>query len=74
MLFLQDLIEKAEEQPNITLGVIGSIAVIILTALFMILFGGKKPVSLIRGDLFFVLVVNVVTVAKCCFVLCRSRL
>ncbi|KAM5571480.1 hypothetical protein ABKV19_011859 [Rosa sericea] len=38
-----DLIEKAEEQPNITLGVIGSIAVIILTALFMFLFGGKKP-------------------------------
>ncbi|XP_050376811.1 calnexin homolog [Argentina anserina] len=38
-----ELIEKAEEQPNITLGVIGSIAVIIVTVLFMFLFGGKKP-------------------------------
>ncbi|PKI71564.1 hypothetical protein CRG98_008081, partial [Punica granatum] len=38
-----DLIEKAEKQPNITIGVLVSVAVIILTIFFKILFGGKKP-------------------------------
>ncbi|XP_061991065.1 calnexin homolog [Rosa rugosa] len=38
-----DLIEKAEKQPNITVGVIVSIVVILLTVLFKILFGGKAP-------------------------------
>ncbi|KAK3443437.1 hypothetical protein EUGRSUZ_B03570 [Eucalyptus grandis] len=38
-----DLIEKAEKQPNITIGVLVSIVVIILTLFFKILFGGKKP-------------------------------
>lgn len=42
MFFLQDLIEKGEEQPNITIGVIVSIVVVILTVFFRILFGGKK--------------------------------
>ncbi|KAL6193485.1 hypothetical protein ACLB2K_034569 [Fragaria x ananassa] len=38
-----DLIDKAEKQPNITTGVIVSVVVILLTVLFKILFGGKKP-------------------------------
>lgn len=42
-MFSQELIEKAEEQPNIAIGVLGSIVVVILTVFFKILFGGKKP-------------------------------
>jgi len=42
MFFLQDLIEKGEKQPNITICVIASIVVVILTVFFRILFGGKK--------------------------------
>ncbi|XP_048137199.1 calnexin homolog [Rhodamnia argentea] len=38
-----DLLEKAEKQPNITVGVLVSIVVIILSFFFKILFGGKKP-------------------------------
>ncbi|KAG6653750.1 calnexin homolog isoform X1 [Carya illinoinensis] len=38
-----DLIEKGEKQPNITIGIIVSIVVVILTVFFRILFGGKKP-------------------------------
>ncbi|KAI7986470.1 hypothetical protein LOK49_LG14G01370 [Camellia lanceoleosa] len=38
-----DVIEKAEQQPNITIGVIVSIVIVIVTVLFKILFGGKKP-------------------------------
>ncbi|KAB1201697.1 hypothetical protein CJ030_MR7G000346 [Morella rubra] len=38
-----DLIEKGEKQPNLTIGVIVSVLVIILTFFFRILFGGKKP-------------------------------
>ncbi|KVH99056.1 calnexin homolog [Cynara cardunculus var. scolymus] len=37
-----ELIEKAETQPNITIGVIISIVVVILSVLFKLLFGGKK--------------------------------
>ncbi|XP_010044902.2 calnexin homolog [Eucalyptus grandis] len=40
-----ELIEKAEEKPNIAIGVLGSIVVVILTVFFKILFGGKKPVA-----------------------------
>ncbi|XP_062099388.1 calnexin homolog [Humulus lupulus] len=41
-----ELIEKGEKQPNITIGVLVSIVVVILTVLFRILFGGKKrPVA-----------------------------
>ncbi|XP_030547542.1 calnexin homolog [Rhodamnia argentea] len=40
-----ELIEKAEEQPNIAMGVLGSIAVIILTVFLKLLFGGKKPAA-----------------------------
>ncbi|KAG6712283.1 hypothetical protein I3842_05G096200 [Carya illinoinensis] len=39
-----DLIEKGEKQPNMTIGVIVSVVIVILTVLFRILFGGKKPV------------------------------
>ncbi|KAG6712293.1 hypothetical protein I3842_05G096400 [Carya illinoinensis] len=38
-----DLIEKGEKQPNITIGVIVSIVLVILTIFFRLLFGGKKP-------------------------------
>ncbi|CAI9113779.1 OLC1v1014452C4 [Oldenlandia corymbosa var. corymbosa] len=43
-----DLIEKAEQQPNITVGVIVSIVVVFFSLLLKLLFGGKKqPVSCI---------------------------
>lgn len=38
-----DRIEKAEKQPNLTVGVLVSIVVIIFTVLLKLLFGGKKP-------------------------------
>ncbi|XP_031385319.1 calnexin homolog [Punica granatum] len=38
-----DLLEKAEKQPMITIGVLASIAVVILTVCLSVLFGGKKP-------------------------------
>ncbi|KAK6250357.1 Calreticulin/calnexin - like 1 [Theobroma cacao] len=41
-LQILDLIEKAEKQPNLTIGVLVSIVVIILTAFFKLIFGGKK--------------------------------
>ncbi|MQL77961.1 hypothetical protein Taro_010383 [Colocasia esculenta] len=37
-----DLIEKGEKQPNVTIGILVSIVVVLLTILFKILFGGKK--------------------------------
>ncbi|XP_012487663.1 calnexin homolog [Gossypium raimondii] len=37
-----DLIEHAETQPNLTIGVLVSIVVIILTIFFKLIFGGKK--------------------------------
>lgn len=40
-----DLIEKAEKQPNLTVGVLVSIVVIIFTVLLKLLFGGKKPAN-----------------------------
>jgi len=39
---MQELIEKAEKQPNITIGVLVSVVVVILTLFFRIIFGGKK--------------------------------
>ncbi|GMY26693.1 calnexin homolog 1-like [Fagus crenata] len=38
-----DIIEMGEKQPNITIGVIVSVAIVILTVFFRLLFGGKKP-------------------------------
>ncbi|KAM0934782.1 putative calreticulin/calnexin, concanavalin A-like lectin/glucanase domain superfamily [Dioscorea sansibarensis] len=38
-----DAIEKGEKQPNLTIGVLVSIVIVILTIIFKILFGGKKP-------------------------------
>jgi hypothetical protein len=47
LLFLTyDVIEKGEKQPNLTIGILVLIAVVIFTVLFKILFGGKKPASL----------------------------
>lgn len=43
---LQDLIEKGEKQPNLTIGILVSVVVVFLTIFFRIVFGGKKkPVS-----------------------------
>lgn len=41
---MQDLIENAEKQPNITIGVLVAIAVVILSVILKVLFGGKKKV------------------------------
>ncbi|KAJ9163979.1 hypothetical protein P3X46_023598 [Hevea brasiliensis] len=38
-----DIIEKAEKQPNLTIGVLISIVLVILTVLLKLIFGGKKP-------------------------------
>nr|CAD1836693.1 unnamed protein product [Ananas comosus var. bracteatus] len=40
-----DVIEKGEKQPNLTIGILVSVVVVILTVLFRILFGGKKPAA-----------------------------
>jgi calnexin len=40
----QDVIEKGEKQPNITIGILVSVVIVFVTVLFKILFGGKKPV------------------------------
>ncbi|KAG6503425.1 hypothetical protein ZIOFF_035738 [Zingiber officinale] len=40
-----DVIEKAEKQPNLTIGVLVSILVIFATVIFKLLFGRKKPQS-----------------------------
>lgn len=46
---LQDIIEKGETQPNAAIGVLASIAVIILTVILKLLFGKRKPeVTLLR--------------------------
>ncbi|KAF6163036.1 hypothetical protein GIB67_013099 [Kingdonia uniflora] len=44
-LQILDIIEKGEKQPNITIGVLVSVAVVILSIIYKILFGGKKPVA-----------------------------
>ena len=42
----QDLIEKGEKQPNLTIGILVSVVVVFLTIFFRLIFGGKKkPVS-----------------------------
>ncbi|KDP22513.1 hypothetical protein JCGZ_26344 [Jatropha curcas] len=38
-----DVIEKAEKQPNLTIGILVSIVVVIFTVLLKIISGGKKP-------------------------------
>ncbi|KAL5700517.1 hypothetical protein ACHQM5_025950 [Ranunculus cassubicifolius] len=42
-LKIYDVIEKAEKQPNLTLGVLVSVIIVILTIFFRLIFGGKKP-------------------------------
>lgn len=46
---VQDVIEKGEEQPNLTIGILVSILVVFVTIIFRVLFGGKKapPVSFV---------------------------
>ncbi|CAD5177973.1 unnamed protein product [Musa acuminata subsp. malaccensis] len=38
-----DVIEKAEKQPNVTIGILVSVAVVVATVIFRVLFGRKKP-------------------------------
>lgn len=45
-LSLQDLIEKGEKQPNLSIGILVSIVVIVFTVVFKLIFGGKKQVSI----------------------------
>ncbi|KAL6517873.1 hypothetical protein OROMI_033574 [Orobanche minor] len=40
-----DLLEKAEKQPNLTIGILVSVVVIIFSILLKLVFGGKKPVT-----------------------------
>ncbi|TKY73727.1 Calnexin-like protein [Spatholobus suberectus] len=40
---IYDLIEKAEKQPNITIGIIVAAVVVFVSIFFRIIFGGKKP-------------------------------
>lgn len=40
---MQDVIEKGEKQPNLTIGILVSILVVFITVIFRVLFGGKKP-------------------------------
>ena len=42
---MQDLIEKGEKQPNLSIGILVSIVVIVFTVILKLIFGGKKPVS-----------------------------
>ncbi|KAE8123761.1 hypothetical protein FH972_018693 [Carpinus fangiana] len=43
-LKILDLIEKGEKQPNLTIGVLVSVVVVIFSILFKVIFGGKKNV------------------------------
>ncbi|KAK6924591.1 hypothetical protein RJ641_008917 [Dillenia turbinata] len=45
-LKILDLIEKGEKQPNITICILVSTALILLTVFFRLIFGGKKTVKL----------------------------
>ncbi|XP_068664883.1 calnexin homolog [Aristolochia californica] len=37
-----DVIEKGEGQPNLTIGILGSVVVVLVTVIFRVIFGGKK--------------------------------
>lgn len=45
-----DLIEKAETQPNLTIGVLVSIVVVFISILFKVLFGGKKKPAQVQSS------------------------
>lgn len=47
--YLQDLLEKAEKQANLTIGILASIVVVIISILLKLIFGGKKPVSVVHN-------------------------
>ncbi|XP_039037092.1 calnexin homolog [Hibiscus syriacus] len=49
-----DHIEKAEKQPNLAMGILVSIAVIMLTILLKLIFGGKNQVSFFNSTHFFI--------------------
>lgn len=40
-----DLLEKAEQQANLTIGILVAVVVIILSVFFKLIFGGKKPAN-----------------------------
>ena len=41
-LKIHDIIEQGEKQPNLTVGILVAVAVIVLTLFFRVIFGGKK--------------------------------
>ncbi|XP_051119083.1 calnexin homolog [Andrographis paniculata] len=45
-----DLIGKAEKQPNITIGVLVSIVVVVFTVLFKLIFGGKRKTATVKAE------------------------
>jgi len=45
-----DLIEKGEKQPNLTIGILVSVVVVIFTILLRLIFGGKKNVRVEKND------------------------
>jgi calnexin len=45
-----DLLERAEKQPNLTIGVLVSIVVIICSVFLKLVFGGKKPAKVSAED------------------------
>ena len=40
---IYDLIEKAEKQPNLTIGILVAVVVVFVSIFFRLIFGGKKP-------------------------------
>jgi hypothetical protein len=46
----QELIEKGEKQPNITISIVASVVVVLVSVLFRTLFGGKKAAVCYSGS------------------------
>ncbi|KAF3945607.1 hypothetical protein CMV_028034, partial [Castanea mollissima] len=49
-LKIYDLIEKGEKQPNLSIGILVSIAVIVFTVIFKLIFGGKKKQARVEKE------------------------
>ncbi|CAI9754174.1 unnamed protein product [Fraxinus pennsylvanica] len=45
-----DILENAEKQPNLTIGIVASIVVVIFTVLLKVIFGGKKKLAKVRSE------------------------
>ncbi|XP_075661406.1 calnexin homolog [Castanea sativa] len=49
-LKIYDLIEKGEKQPNLSIGILVSIVVIVFTVIFKLIFGGKKKQARVEKE------------------------